>query len=174
MANIPEQIAAFNKQQLEAALNMAQAAAEHMEKLSELQYKAAKSAYADSVNTLRQLVAVKDVNQFTSLATDLAQPAMEKTSAYAKDLYSTMAAAQMQLATTLEQQVADFNNNVMGLLDNAAKSAPPGAEASVAALKTAMQSANTVYEMMVKAARNMAAVAQTNISAMSQPFANKK
>ncbi len=174
MANIPEQLAAFNKQQLEAALNIAQAAADHMEKLAELQYKAAKSAYADSVNTLRQLVDVKDASQLTNLASGLAQPALEKSSAYARDLYGALAAAQTQLASALEQQVTEFNRNMMGMLDAAAKSAPPGSEASIAALRTAMQSANSVYEMMVQSARNMASVAQTNINAVSQNFAGKK
>jgi phasin family protein len=174
VANIPEQLAAFNKQQLEAALNMAQAAADHMEKLAELQYRAAKNAYADSVNTLRQLVDVKDANQLANVATGLAQPALERSSAYAKDMYAALAAAQTQLATTLEQQVAEFNRNMMGMLDAAARSAPPGAEAPIAALRTAMQSANTVYEMMVKGARSMADVAQTNINAVSQTFAGRK
>ena len=62
MAQGIDQLAAFNKAQIEAALSLAEAAATHMETLAEMQFNAAKTTYANSVKALRQLANVKDVS----------------------------------------------------------------------------------------------------------------
>ena len=67
MAQGFDELAAFNKAQIEAALKLADAAAEHMEKLAEMQFNAARATYSNSVNALRQLTAVKDVGELQSL-----------------------------------------------------------------------------------------------------------
>jgi len=169
MANVNDQVTAFNRSQLEAALNLAEAAAEQMEKLAEVQFKAAKGAYSDGVKTLRRLAAMKDVNELTSATAELAEPALSKASAYVKNLYNVVASAQNQFAATLEQQVSGFNKGMLGTLDEAIKSAPAGSEAALAGVKASLQSTSAVYETMVKAAKQMASIAEANIVAISQP-----
>jgi hypothetical protein len=78
MAQANDQLAAFNKAQMEAALKMAETAAEHMEKLAEVQLSAAKAAYANSLNALRQLAAAKDANELGNLTKGFAQPAWDE------------------------------------------------------------------------------------------------
>jgi phasin family protein len=174
MAQATDQLAAFNKAQMEAALKVAEAAAQHMEKLAEVQLNAAKAAYANSLNALRQLAAVKDVNELTNLTKGIAQPAWNDATAYAKNLYSVVAAAQSQFAANLEQQVSALNESMIASLDTAMKSAPPGSEAAFAAAKSAIESTKTVYETMVKAAKQMASVAEANIATPSQRKSPKK
>jgi phasin family protein len=174
MAQATDQLAAFNKAQMEAALKVAEAAAEHMEKLAEVQLNAAKAAYANSLNALRQLAAVKDVNELTNLTKGIAQPSWNDATAYAKNLYSVVAAAQSQFAANLEQQVSELNRTMIASLDTAMKSAPPGSEAAFAAAKSAVESTKSVYETMVKAAKQMASVAEANIAAPSQRKSPKK
>jgi len=174
MAQVSDQLAAFNKAQMEAALKVAEAAAEHMEKLAEVQFSAAKTAYANSLNALRQLAAVKDVNELSSLTKGIAQPAWDEATAYAKNLSNVVAEAQTQFATTLEQQVAELNKKMMASLDAAMKSAPPGSEAAFAAAKSAVESTRSVYDTMVKAAKQMASTAQANFTAAVQRKPAKK
>jgi hypothetical protein len=59
-------------------------------------------------------------------------------------------------------------------LDSALKSAPAGTEGLIAPLKSAIHSANTLYESMVKAAKQMAAVTEANVSAVTASAAPKK
>jgi phasin family protein len=174
MAQGTDQLAAFNKAQMEAALKMAEAAAEHLEKLAEVQLSAARTAYANSLSALRQLAAVKDVNELTNLTKGVAQPAWDEATSYAKNLYNVVAAAQSQFAATLEQQVTELNKKMIASLDTAMKSAPRGSEAAFAAAKSAVESTRSVYETMVKAAKQMASVAEANIAAASQTKAGKK
>jgi phasin family protein len=174
MAQANDQLAAFNKAQMEAALKMAETAAEHMEKLAEVQLSAAKAAYANSLNALRQLAAVKDPNELSNLTKGLAQPAWDEATAYAKNLYNVVAAAQSQFAAALEQQVTELNKKMIASLDTAMKSAPRGSEAAFAAAKSAVESTKTVYETMVKAAKQMATVAEANIAAAAHTRPRKK
>jgi phasin family protein len=176
MVQVSEQVAVFNKSQLDALLKIAELTAENMEKLADVQFKAAKSAYADSVKTLKQLAAVKDVNELASVTTGAAQPTWDKATTYAKNVYDVVSAAQAEFGSLLEEQVAEFNKNMVVTLDTAMKSAPAGSEGAIAAMKSAIHSTNTVYETMVKTAKQMASVAEANIAAAAQvvPASKKK
>ena len=174
MVQVTEQIAALNKSQLEAGLKMAEFAAQSMEKLADVQLKAAKAAYADNLKVLKQFAAAKDVNQLTALSTSMAQPTFDKAASYAKSIYDVMANSQSELASVLEEQVSEFNKNMVVTLDAVMKSAPAGSEGALAAAKSAIHSANTAYETMVKAARQMATVAESNLATVTSHAAPAK
>ncbi len=176
MVQVSEQIAAFNKSQLDAFLKVAELTAENLEKLADVQFKAAKSAYADSVKALKQLAAVKDVNELANVGTGIGQPTWDKATTYAKSVYDVVISAQAEFAGMLEEQVAEFNKSMVVTLDAALKSAPAGSEGAIAAVKSAIHSTNTVYETFVKSAKQMASVAEANLAAVTQvaPSAKKK
>lgn len=174
MAQGFDQLAAFNKAQIEAALKLADAAAEHMEKLAELQFNAARATYSNSVNALRQLTAVKDASDLQKVAAGLAQPALEEATAYAKNLYSLLGSAQARFAESLEQQTAELKKSMLAALDTAVKSAPPGSEAAFSAAKAAIESTNTLYENMAKTAKQMSSLAEANIAAVTQSASARK
>jgi phasin family protein len=176
MVQVSEQVVAFSKSQLDALLKVAELTAENVEKLTDVQFNAAKTAYADSVKALKQLAAIKDPNEFASVTTGLAQPAWDKAATYAKSVYDVVSTAQTELASVLEEQVADFNKNMVVTLDAAMKSAPAGSESAIAAVKSAIHSANTVYETLAKSTKQLAAAAEANLAAVAQvaPATKKK
>ena len=75
MYQTPEQLVAFNKANLEVAMKFAGIALQGAERMLDLQLKAAKSAFADSVESAKAIAAVKDLQQLASLKDSLAQPA---------------------------------------------------------------------------------------------------
>jgi len=168
MVQVSEQVAAFGKSQLEAVLKAAELTAENVEKLVDLQFKTAKSAYADSLKALKQLASIKDVNELATVTTGAAQPTFDKATSYAKSVYDVVSGAQAGFASLVEEQVADFNKNMVVTLDAAMKSAPAGSEGAIAAVKSAIHSANTVYETMVKAAKQVASATEANIAAVAE------
>jgi len=175
MVQVNEQVAALSKAQLEAGLKMVEFAAQSVEKLAEVQFNAAKAAYADNLKTLKQLAGAKDAAELASLSSSIAQPSWEKATTYTKSVYEIVASAQSEFANVLEEQVAEFNKNMVVTLDAVMKSAPAGSEGTLAAAKQAIHSANTVYETMVKAAKQMASVAESNMAAVTtQPQTAKK
>jgi phasin family protein len=174
MVPVTEQFAAVNKSQLESVLKLAEIATENFEKLADVQVRAAKAALAESLKTFKQLASAKDVGEFGTLSTSLTQPTWDKTSAYVKSVYDVVSASQAEFAHILETHVAEFNKNMVVALDGVLKNAPPGTDGLVTPLKSAIHSANTLYESMVKAAKQMAAVTEANISAATAPVAAAK
>ncbi len=164
MVQINDQVAALGKAQVDTAIKGVEVAVETLGKLTELQFESAKTAYAESTRALRQLAGVKEPQQLVTFANGAAQPAWDKTSAYAKSVYEIVSGAQGEVATLLEQHVADLNKTVVVALDAAAKSAPPGSEGVVSALKSAVQSGNLWYETAVKTARQLTAATEASIA----------
>ena len=99
---------------------------------------------------------------------ELAQPALEKAADYVKSVYDIAAETQAQFGKLIEQQVADFNKQVVVALDKFAESAPAGSEVGINALKSALVTSNTAYENMSKAAKQFSDTAKTNIEAAAK------
>lgn len=176
MVQVSEQVAVFGRSQFEAVLKAAELTADNVEKLIDVQFKAAKSAYADSLKALMQFASIKDVNELAAVTTGAAQPTFDKATTYAKSVYDVVSGAQAGFASLLEEQVAEFNKNMVVTLDAAMKSAPAGSEGVIAAMKSAVHSANTVYETLVKTAKQVASAAEANIAAAAEaaPASKKK
>lgn len=162
MVQMNDQLVALNRAQLETALKFAEIGSEGIEKLVDLQFRTAKSAFADGVKAAKQLGAFKDAAELSTFTGSLSQPAWEKAQAYAKSVYEVASATHAQMTSLLEQQLGELNKNVEGVLEGALKNAPAGSEGAVAAVKSVVQSASAVCESMLKAAKQMAAMAESN------------
>lgn len=166
-ANIvsPEQISAANKANVEALLTVANTAFASAERLAALNLNAARSLMEDMVANAKTLLGAKDVQELVSLQTSLAQPSLEKAVSYAKNLYEISAQTQEEFSKLFEGQFAEVNKNVAAALDKAAKAAPAGSDVAVAAVKSAIAAANSAYDSMNKAAKQVAEIAEANVAA---------
>jgi len=162
MVQINDQLAALNRAQLEATLKLAEITSDTAEKLADLQFRVARTAFADGLKTAKQLGAAKDATELATLGSSLSQPTWEKAQAYAKSVYELATTTQAEITSLLEQQLAELNKGVAGVLDGALRNAPAGAEGAFAAVKSVVQSASAVYESMLKATKQMASMAESN------------
>jgi len=175
MYQTPEQLIAMNKANMESVMKFAGVAIEGTERMIELQMKAAKTAFADSIESAKALAAVKDFQQFTALKDNMAQPTLEKATAYAKSVYDLTSETQAEFSKLIEAQVADFNKEVVTTLDKMMKSAPAGSEVGVAAVKSAIASVNAAYDNLTKVGKQFAQATQSNLeAAASQATATVK
>ena len=165
MFQAPEQFMALNKANLEAAVRFAGIALEGAERMLELQLKTAKSAFADGVQQAKALTEIKDVQELAQLKNTLAQPTMEKATSYAKSVYDVAATTQSEINKLVEEQVAEFNKQVVSGLDKVVKSAPAGSEVAVAAVKSAITAVNSAYDNLSKSAKQFAEMTQANVEA---------
>ena len=165
MYQAPEQLMAWNKAYLETAVRFAGIALDGAERMLELQLKAAKNAFADGVQQTKALADVKDPQEFAQLKNTLVQPNLEKATSYVKSVYDVVAATQSEINKLIEEQVAEYNKNVVTGLDKMAKSAPAGSEMAVAAVKSAISAVNSTYDNLSKSAKQFAEMSQANIEA---------
>jgi phasin family protein len=171
MYQTPEQLVAFNKANLEVAMKFAGVALQGAERILDLQLKAAKTAIADSLENAKSIAAVRDMQQLSALKDTLAQPSIEKATAYAKSVYDVATATQAEFGKLLEEQVAEFNKQVVAALDRMVKTAPAGSEVGIATLKSAIAAVNASYENLSKVAKQFTEVTQSNFEAVTKQAA---
>jgi phasin family protein len=160
-----EQFASANKANVETLLTIANTAFASAERLAALNLNTARAVLEDSVANAKALLAVKDVQQLVAMQTTLAQPAVEKAVAYSRSVYEIATQTQEELAKVVEGQFSEINKNVSVALDKAAKNAPAGSDVAVAAVKSAIAAANSAYDSMTKAAKQVAEIAEANVAA---------
>jgi len=168
MYQTPEQLMALNKANMEVAMKFAGVAIQGAERILDLQLKAAKTAFADSVENAKAIAGVKDLQQFAALKDSLAQPTIEKATAYAKSVYDLTTATQAEIGALVEEQVSEFNKQVVTSLDKMVKTAPAGSEIGIAAIKSAITAVNSSYDNLSKVAKQFADVTQSNMEAVAK------
>jgi phasin family protein len=167
MYQTPEQLVAFNKANLETALRFAGVALDGTERLIELQLKTARSALTEGIQNARAISSVRDFDQLAALKDTVVQPSFEKATAYAKEVYDVANATQADLSKLVEEQIAEFNKQVISALDQLVKSAPAGSEVGIAAMKSTLAAVNTGFDNLTKVAKQFGEVTQNNIEVVA-------
>lgn len=165
MFTAPEQFASANKANVEALLNLANTAFASAERFAALNLNTARSLLEDSVANTKALLGAKDVQELVALQSTLAQPSVEKAVAYSRSLYEIAAQTQEEISKIVEAQFTEANKNVATALDKAAKNAPAGSDVAVAAVKSAIAAANSAYDSISKAAKQVAEITEANVAA---------
>src|SRR5437879_10264985 len=158
----PEQIQAAQKANVESLLAVANAQFAAFEKLANISAGAVKSAFEDSIANTRALLGAKDVQEFVTLQSSFAQPAIEKAIAYSKSVYEVATEANSEFSRVAERRVAESNENFVTLLDKVSKNAPAGSDVAVAAVKSMLAAANSAYDNLTKAAKRATEIAEAN------------
>jgi len=155
----------FAKSGINFTLFFTNTAFDGIERLALLNLAAARSVFETAMSNVTALLGAKDVQSFVTLQKELATPSIEKGLEYSRNVISIAAETKDKIAKEVETKVAETNATVSGLVEKALASAPAGSEVAVAAVKTAIKSANEAYEGLNKAAKQAAEVAEASVAA---------
>jgi phasin family protein len=139
-----------------------------IERLAALNLTASRSVMDVSLANFNALLGAKDVASFVSLQKELAKPSIEKSVEYSRNVIAIAGEAKEKIAKEVEVQVAETNAKVAGMVEKALASAPAGSEVAVAAVKTAIKTANEAYEGVNKAAKQAVEVAEASVTAAAK------
>lgn len=167
-----EQLVAINKANLQVAMKFAAVALESAERMLDVQIRVAKNAFADSAEAAKALAGIKDLQQLATLKDNLAQPSIEKATAYAKSVYDVAANTQAEFGKLVEEQVSEYNKQVVAALDKMVKTAPAGSEVGIAALKSGIAAVNSAYDNLSKVAKQFTEATQANLEAVAKQAVN--
>jgi phasin family protein len=167
MYQTPDQLIALNKANVEAFVRFAGVALEGAERLLDLQLKTAKNALSDGLENARILASVRDFEQLTALKDTLVQPTFEKATAYAKKAYDVATETQTDLNKLVEEQVTEFNKQVISALDQIVKTAPAGSEVGIAAMKSTLAAVNSGFDNLTKVAKQFGEATQSNMEVVA-------
>ncbi len=157
----------FAKTGINFTLFFANTAFDGIERLALLNLAATRTAFESYMANLNALLGTKDLNGLVELQKSLAAPSLEKGMEYSRNVIAIATEAKDKLAKEVEVHVADTNAKVSGLVEKALAAAPAGSEVAVAAVKTAIKSANEAYEGLNKAAKQAAEVAEASVAAVT-------
>lgn len=165
MYTAPEQLATANKAGVETLLTLTNTAFAGAERLAALNLNTARVVLEDTVSNAKAMLGAKDVQELLNLQSTLAQPSLEKTIAYTRSVYEIATQAQEEMNKVFESQYAELNKNISSALDKATKNAPAGSDVAVAAVRSAIAAANTAFDSMNKAAKQVAEMTEANVAA---------
>ena len=175
MFAIPEQFSNATKANFESQFaifsTLASKAFEGVEKMVDLNIHAVKATLEDSAATARQLLAVKDPQEFFAVTAAQAQPTAEKAMSYTRQLASIAANTQAEFNKAAETQIAETNRKVVALVDEVTRNAPAGTENFVSAFKTSIGNAQAGYEQLSKTTKQASETFENNVNAAVGQFA---
>ena len=163
-----EQFASANQATVETLTTLVNQTFSQVERLAALNLNTVRSVLEDSVAATRAVLAAKNPQDLAALQTTLTQPMLDKAVAYGRSVYEIATEGQQEFTRLFETQVAEWNKLFTAALDKAAKSAPAGSGPVFAAVKSALGAANTAYDNISKAAKQVTEAAEANIAAATK------
>jgi phasin family protein len=168
MISTPEQFVQMHKNALESFQAAALASMEGIEKLAELNIQTARATIDETTEAMKVMLESKDLKGFADVTSTGAQPAAEKLAAYAKHVYDITTATNSEIAKLVEKQFAESNKQMYTAIDTMAKNAPAGSEGMVNMVKQAVTTANTAFDQVNKATKQVVELAEANMVAAAK------
>jgi phasin family protein len=165
MFNATEQFAELNKTQVAHATKLAALSIENAEKLFKLNLTATKAAFAQGVESAQSVAGVKDVQEFISLRTKVAETGMQTALSYSRTLYDLASEAQAEYSSLAEEAWASYTKAMATIVDKASKSAPAGSDAAVNAFKSTFAASTAAFDQFQKATKQVVNLADASVRA---------
>jgi phasin family protein len=168
MINTPSQFAEMQKSQIDTLYALSHVAFDATEKLVDLNLAAVKAAMDESAVAAQSLLGVKDAQEFVSIGTTAARPALDKFVGYSRNVYGIVSGAGAEFKRVLESQFSDGSTKMNEFVEFAAKNAPAGSEPMISLLRNSVAACNTAYDTFTKAAQQAFEVAEANMANATQ------
>jgi phasin family protein len=143
---------------------------EGVSQVVDLNFNVAKKSLEESTAAAKQMMSIKDPQEFMALAAAHAQPSAEKALAYGRHLITIASGLQSEFTKAAEQQITETSRKSLELVEELTKHAPAGAENAVAILKSAISNANAGYEQLSKTTKQAAEVMEANLTSAVNQF----
>lgn len=165
MSAIPQNILDNQKAALNNLLAIQGQLFQGFEKLVDLNVTTLRNSFQHAAERSQQVASVKDARDVVELSQSVVQPSAEQALQYGKNVYDIVSELHVNLSRMAESQIAQGQQQISEAIDQLAKNAPTGSESAVALLKSSFASASNAAETVVKAARQAADVAESNMQA---------
>ncbi len=181
MTTPQQQFAELSQASLEKTLRLTNIAISGAERLFNLQLEIARDLLAENAATAKALACVKNPQDLLELQKTLSQPSVTKTLSVARNVYETANATQNELNVLIQEQLADFNKNLLAALDTTVVQVP-ASSAAVSVIRSAVEGATSAYDTVAKTTQRIAseladatvAVVESTAKSASAKASNRK
>ncbi|MGE8175393.1 TIGR01841 family phasin [Pseudomonas fluorescens] len=138
-----------------------------VEQLSQLQFKTLQASTEEQFEVFRKLLAVRDPQGFAELQASFTQPNVqaERLAEFNRQVQALIVGTHSEITKLASRQVEAGTQQVQEFVDVISKNAPAGSEPVVAAFKSSLANAGTVFESAQKAVKQATDVAQSGFEA---------
>lgn len=159
---------AAHKAAIDTLLSVVNTALASAERVAALNLHAAREAIEDMAHNGKAVMAVKTPQEAMSLSGSLTQPQVEKGMAYTRSVYEITSAAREDATSIIENRLNAFKDQMASLADQIMHVSPAGSDVAVAAIKSAVHSANQAFAQFNDSMNQIRALTENNVTAMSQ------
>lgn len=164
MSISPDHFASTTKAAIDSLQAISNTTLSSLEKLISLNIASLRSLVNDQVDHAKSLSGAKDIQEVISLNSSQIQPGAEKLISYSRSVYDISNETQEEFIKVLESQQSEVSKAIDSLLDTVSKNSS-GSEIAVAAVKSALSAANSTFENVNKAARQIAGFTEAGVNA---------
>jgi phasin family protein len=170
----PEKLQTVQKANLDLLQQISGKVFASVEQLSQLQFKALRESTEEQFEGVRKLLAVRDPQGFADLQASFSQPGAqtERLAEFNRQVQALIVGTQSDIAQLTSNQVEAGTAQVQEFVEEISKNAPAGSEPVVAAFKSGLANAGTVFENAQKTAKQATEAAQGNFDSASAAAAD--
>ena len=162
----PDQ-AAVVKASLDAFFGLTGKIFEGAEKLAALNLQVVRATLAEAQENMTKAPGTTDPLQWFALQSGLTGPFAEKSLSYGRQVFDIASTTQAELTQFAQAQYERHNARVQAFVEEAAKNAPAGSEAAIAAWKSAISATSTLYETLQKTGQQAVQAAESNFNSVT-------
>jgi len=155
----------MNAAGLDAATRFTRISMDNAERVISLQLQYAKGTLEQASAAAKAASGAKDVQELLSVRTRSAENAVEWLMNYSRSMYEVASEAQSEFSKLAEERMTSFQQAVTETVEQAARTAPGGSDAAVAAMKSSLAATTAAFDTFNKAAKNVASYADAGIRA---------
>ena len=158
-----EPFIAAQKSNLSTVAGLSLTAFGSVEKLVELNLATGKALLSESLDSMKQLTAVKSPEDLLTLQRELAQPMAAKSASYNRHLYDIVASTLTEFGKALESKTFESQNAITAVVEAALENAPVGSESALALYHSAVNAGNQAIDNAKSAARQASQLLESNL-----------
>lgn len=164
----PEKFAAANKAGVDTLLSLLSCSFAGVERLATLMLNTASTMLETGIAGTKSLMGAKSPEEVVELQARMMAPLVETLAACARGVQEIAAQKQEEVAKLLEGRRAALSGQLVATLDDAARYAPAGSEASFDAARSAIAATSSACESMTRAARHVAELAGASVATVTE------
>lgn len=161
----PEQVAAAQRANLGVLFSLTSQFVEGAGKLAALHLTAIRSTLADTGEIAVKALSANGPQEWFALQAAIAAPMAEKAQSYSSHVLEIVSATQAECLRIAQTSYEAYNGRVQALVEDAARNAPAGSEAAIAAWKSAIATTSTLVETLQKTGQQAVRLAESNFEA---------
>ena len=167
MLTLEQQVAETRKANLGLFFDVSNKAIEDVGKLAALNAQAIRSTLEDTFDLVQKSLSMKEPREWLAMQNSAASLMADRMQSYCGQVFDLVSATQADFARIGKAQCETYGRQMKSVMEDVARNAPAGSEATMTALDSALAAANTLYETLQSSGQQAVEATRSNLEIAS-------